>query len=175
MNEYKKFVVLQHDQKDCGCACLKTILKYNGGNANLEHLKELSGTTSKGTSMLGLIQATEKFGLNAEAYEASVDDLKELQKPTILHIETEAGYYHYVVCFTFSKGKFIISDPALGILKYEEQDLLKVWKKGYLLTLEKNSRFQHSNIKKNTHLKWLMSIIEVFHSFNLTFSSVKLS
>jgi len=74
MNKYKRHFALQHDQKDCGCACLKMIIKYHSGIANLEHLKELSGTTAKGTSMLGLIQASKYFGLRATTYQASIED-----------------------------------------------------------------------------------------------------
>jgi len=165
MIKYKKFIVLQHDQKDCGCACLKTVLKYYGSDANLEHLKELSGTTVRGTSMLGLIQASENFNLNAEAFEASIEDLKKLNKPCILHVETETGFYHYITFFSYHKEQFIIGDPAIGLQKYSEKELLNIWKKGYLLTLKKTKDFKNHHSKRKTHFSWLLSIIKEDTSF----------
>nr|MBP6756349.1 hypothetical protein [Bacteroidia bacterium] len=49
--------VLQHDMSDCGVACLLSIIKYYNGSGSLERLRELSGTSIQGTSMLGLQQA----------------------------------------------------------------------------------------------------------------------
>ena len=99
-NKYEKYIVLQQDQKDCGCACLKMALRFYGGDTNLEYLKEISGTSSKGTSFLGLIQASEKIGLSSEAYEASIEDIKNLEHPFIIHIEKE-GFSHYILCFGY--------------------------------------------------------------------------
>lgn len=167
MNKYKKYVVLQHDQKDCGCACLKMVLKYYGGDANLEHLKELSGTTAKGTSMLGLIQASEHLGIEAVAYEASVEDLKKINEPCVLHVEIENGY-HYITFFSFEKDKFLIADPSIGLKKFTKKELLSIWKKGYLLTLRKTESFKSSKVKKNTHFNWLLDIIKEDTSFYIS-------
>ena len=166
MNNYKKYFVSQHDQKDCGCACLKMILKYFGSDANLEHLKELSGTTSKGTSMLGLIQASEYFGIQAKAYQASIEDLKGLNKPCILHVEIENGY-HYITFFSFKNNKFIIADPSLGLKEYSEKQLLSIWKKVYLLTLKKLAHLKKNKIK-NKHFNWLLNIVKEDTSFYIS-------
>lgn len=37
--------VLQHDQSDCGVACMLSLIRYYGGSNTLEKLRELSGTT----------------------------------------------------------------------------------------------------------------------------------
>ena len=52
----------QHDQSDCGVACLLSIIQYYEGSNNLEKLRELSGTTKQGTTLLGLYQAANKLG-----------------------------------------------------------------------------------------------------------------
>ncbi len=167
MNKYKKYFVLQHDQKDCGCACLKMVLRYYGGDANLEHLKELSGTTAKGTSMLGLIQASGHLGVEAQAFEASVEDLIKIKEPCILHVENEIGL-HYITFFSYKKNKFLIGDPVSGLKKYTEKELLSIWKKGYLLTLKKTESFKNSKINKNAHFNWLLDIIKEDTSFYIS-------
>ena len=47
-----------------------------GGNSTIEKIRNLSGTTQSGTSMLGLYQAANKCGIDATGYEASIDDIK---------------------------------------------------------------------------------------------------
>jgi len=60
-----KSFVLQHDQSDCGIACLLSIIHYYEGNNTLEKLRELSGTTRQGTTLLGLFQAANELGFTA--------------------------------------------------------------------------------------------------------------
>lgn len=52
----KRSHVRQLSNKDCGGACLAAIVKFFGGEVSLEHLRRLSGTTSEGTTVLGLFQ-----------------------------------------------------------------------------------------------------------------------
>lgn len=62
----KQTFAQQHDQSDCGVACLLSLIQFYGGSNNLETLRELSGTTKQGTTLLGLYQATNKLGLILE-------------------------------------------------------------------------------------------------------------
>ena len=70
--------VLQQGASDCGVACLLSIIRFYGGDSTLEHLRELSGTSIQGTSLLGLQQAATKLGFQAEAFE--VEDLEVFKK-----------------------------------------------------------------------------------------------
>ena len=53
-------------------ACLVSVIKYFGGTSTIEKIRKLSGTTQSGTSMLGLYQAANEYGLEATGYEASL-------------------------------------------------------------------------------------------------------
>lgn len=168
INNYKKYVVLQHDQKDCGCACLKMALKFYGGDVNLEYLKEISGTSSTGTSFLGLIQASEKLGLSSEAYEASIEDTKEIKTPFIIHVEQE-GVLHYILCFghDYKKG-FIIADPAIGLQTYSERELLNIWKSGYILIINRDHTIPLTKTQKRAYLKWVLDMMKVDTSYYIS-------
>src|SRR5699024_6963891 len=101
-NIYKKAEeahVRQQDQSDCGVACLLSVMKYFGGDTKLERLRELSGTSSRGTTLLGLYQAAGKVGLQAEPYEADLKNLKEQTDPCILHIIKDGRLQHYVIFY----------------------------------------------------------------------------
>lgn len=56
----KPIYIPQRDQTDCGVACLASIIQMYGGFASIEYLRELSGTSTQGTSLLGLQQAAQK-------------------------------------------------------------------------------------------------------------------
>lgn len=168
INQFKKYLVLQYDQKDCGCACLRMALRYYGGDTNLEFLKEISGTSAKGTSFLGLIQASEKIGLSAEAYEASIEDIKTIENPFIIHIEQE-GLLHYVLCFGYDKNKgFTVADPAIGMQTYKEDALLKIWKSGYILIINKSTEKSIASNQNQSYFKWILSMMQKDTSYYIS-------
>ena len=76
-NKIKKIFISQHDEADCGAACLLMIVKYFGGISSLETVRERCGTNSNGTTMLGLIKASEEFGLKAEGFQTDIYHLKK--------------------------------------------------------------------------------------------------
>lgn len=108
----KKTFVLQHDQSDCGVACLSSLINYYGGNGDLEKLRRLSGTTRQGTTLLGLYQAANQLGFSAEGNEADLKALMEHPEPVILHTTIEKRLQHYIICYGYYKNKFIIGDPV---------------------------------------------------------------
>ena len=86
MKELNKTFVLQHDASDCGVACLLSIIRYYGGSTTLQYLRELSGTTKQGTTLLGLYQAAGQVGFDAKGCETDILSLKEHGSPVILHL-----------------------------------------------------------------------------------------
>ena len=50
----------QHDEKDCGPACLATIFSYYGLTLPLTRVRESSRTDQDGTSLYGLAKACEE-------------------------------------------------------------------------------------------------------------------
>ncbi len=91
--------VLQQDSSDCGVACLRSLIRYYGGDASLERLRELSGTTPQGTTLLGLYQAGPSLDLETEGCDADIAALIEHNQPTILHVQMEGNLEHYVVWY----------------------------------------------------------------------------
>ena len=50
----KNLVVKQDGYKECGVACLLSIIRYYGGNIPISMLLELTNTTKEGTTFLNL-------------------------------------------------------------------------------------------------------------------------
>ena len=116
--QIRKSFSLQKDLTDCGVGCLQSLVRYYGGDISLETLREKSGTSKTGTTLLGLYQCANSIGFDAEGCEADIQALIEHGSPVILHIILEDKYEHYVVCYhrdSYKDNQFLIGDPAKGL------------------------------------------------------------
>jgi ATP-binding cassette subfamily B protein len=136
------------------------VVKYHGGKTTQEKLREESGTTLNGTSLLGLYQAAQKIGFEVAGYEAGIENLKELTEPVILHAVKDKILEHFVVCYGFENNTFIIGDPASGIENYTEEELAAVWKSRALLKLTPGKNFiTRENDSKNKRT-WFLQLLK---------------
>ena len=144
--QIEKSFVRQHDMTDCGAACLLSLIRYYGGESSILHLREISGTSNSGTTLLGLYQAAETMGFDAQGAEANgILDLIEHGKPCILAVIIDKVLSHFVICYGYENERFIISDPGKGVVEMTEQELSDTWTRKCLL-LEPNTHF----VKKET-------------------------
>lgn len=158
----KNTLFLQQDISDCGVACLLSAIRYFDGNNNLENLRTISGTDGKGTTLLGLCQASEKVGIDAEGFEAELKHLIDLKELSILHLNLGNDLEHFVLNYGFDliKGKFLIGDPGKGIVYWNETELLSFWKSKILLTLKPNNNFIKVRLENVAKRKWFMSLLK---------------
>ena len=153
----------QYDAKDCGPTCIKIIANYYDKSISLQHIRKLSETNRKGSSLLGLSEAVEKLGFRSIGVKVNLEKLLEVPLPCILHWNKN----HYVVLYktksqssVFPKGRsqknslsFFVSDPAHGLLKYNKDEFIKHWignnatehtEEGIALLLEPTPKFYSS-------------------------------
>lgn len=152
-------IIRQYDQSDCGVACLLSIIRYYDGSNTLENLRKLSGTNITGTTLLGLYQAANQLGFDAEGCEASVETLTAHDTPCILHINSN----HYVVCFGTQKEKdckFIIGDPAQGTIYLNKQQLDEIWVTKKCLALLPNEKFKKAAELVLEKRKWTVELVK---------------
>ncbi len=150
----------QHSQYYCGLACLTSIIKYYGGNTTQDKLRESSGTTLNGTSLLGLYQSAQHLGLEAKGYQADMSTLKKQNYPVILHVVKDDKSEHFIVCYAFTDNTFVIGDPSHGIIQYSEDDLGKIWKSGALLTLKRGDKFITTQKHRINQRKWFLNLLK---------------
>jgi len=159
MSGKKYQIIRQHDRSDCGVACLLSLIKYYGGSGSLELLRKQSGTSRQGTTLLGLYQAAQATGFDADGCEADIPALIEHGQPVILHLLVEGKLEHYVVCFGYENGYFIIGDPAKGMTSYTEKELEGLWRSHTCLTLKPNEKFITQTETKSLKRKWMLELI----------------
>jgi ATP-binding cassette subfamily B protein len=154
--------VRQHDQSDCGVACLRSVLLHFGGDASPERLRELSGTTRQGTTMLGLLQAGQALGLEAAGYEADLENLRQCEDICILHIIKDRRLQHYVAYYGYDQNKevFLIGDPAEPkIQEWKAGRLEEVWQSKSLLSFKPTANLQKKENRQTRRRYWLRELI----------------
>lgn len=149
-------VVLQHSEEDCGAACLASVAQYYGRTFTLPHLREASGTNQQGTTLLGLQQGAVAVGFNARPVRAAaniLDEIDQVPLPLIIHWKG----YHWVVLYGYQRQKYIIADPAVGILQLSKEELTAGWNDWVCLLIEPDQeRFFLQTSDQVTHLwRWI--------------------
>ena len=155
--------VQQQGQSDCGVACLKSVLRYFGSDASFERLRELSGTSITGTTMLGLLQAGQELGLDIEGFEADMQSLKDCTDVTILHVIIKENLQHYVTCYQYNipKDSFLIGDPSKNEIHWiKSEDLDKIWISKSLLLVKPTSKLVKTASVKLNNWTWLKNFFE---------------
>lgn len=152
-------VIRQHDQRDCGAACLSMIAAHYGLKLPISRCRELTKTDKSGTNLYGLVNGAEKIGLKAEALSGSPDELLagisggEIVFPFIAHIVSEDAMLHYVVVYGLKRGKFQIADPGKGKCRVALAAFFSCWT-GYIVTFTKAAGFRRGNETKGSFTKF---------------------
>lgn len=152
-------LILQHDERDCGVACLSMIAAYYGLNLPISQYRELTKTDKSGTNLYGLVNGAEKIGLKAEALSGTPDELEEgiangeIGFPFIAHTVSEDAMLHYVVVYGLKHGRFQIADPGKGKRRMALEQFFSCWT-GYIVTFEKTGTFRQGNETKGRFVKF---------------------
>jgi len=115
--------IKQHDQSDCGAACLGMICKYYKMPIGLNRLRDMSNVSRHGTSMAALAEAAETLGFVTRGVRTGYEALMRTDLPAILHWEGN----HFVVLYQITKKYVKIADPGVGIRKLSRAEFEKGW------------------------------------------------
>ncbi len=113
----------QMDEMDCGATCLRIIFKYYGKLVSIHKIRELCQTNKAGVNLLGISEAAEKLGFRTYAVRMSLEQIKEVELPCVLHWNQN----HFVVLYKIHRNKYYLSDPAYGLLSYDEKEFVQNW------------------------------------------------
>lgn len=108
---------------DCGATCLRIMFKYYGQLVSIHKIRKLCQTTKNGVNLLGISEAAEKLGFRTYGVRLTLEQLREAELPCILHWNQN----HFVVLYKIRRGKYYISDPASGMITYQEAEFTKNW------------------------------------------------
>lgn len=148
--------VEQHAEEDCGAACLVTVARHHGRRPALSRVRELVGTGTKGTTLLGLRRGADALGFHVRAVRADpalLEQLGALPLPAICHWKGN----HWVVLYGRRGARVVIADPAVGIRTLAWSEFREGWGNGVMLLLEPdlNRLLQQPEEKRGPFLRFL--------------------
>ena len=128
----KNCIIIQDGIKECGSACLLSIIRYYGGNVSMPRLLELTSTTKEGTNFYNLTSAADEIGLSSKGYKInSLEEIQDINMPFISQVIIN-NYHHFIVIYKINDNVITIMDPAKGMVKMSKKDFEQMWT-GYIL------------------------------------------
>lgn len=119
----------QFEEMDCGAACLRMIARAHGQEYDLEELRERTGLSREGVSLLGISEGAESIGLQTLALPVTLQQIEEeIPLPCILPWNGD----HFVVLYRVTDGSFYVADPDPTVEKreYDRMHFVDGWANG---------------------------------------------
>ena len=123
----KLVVVKQSDIKDCGPCCLQSIIRYYGGYASLEKIREDCSTSLRGTTVYHLVKSARKYGFDALAKKYLDKNIDQIRLPAIIHVHYDSGLDHFMCLYEIKNDKLILMDPAKGKVVININDFYQIF------------------------------------------------
>ena len=128
--------IRQEGIRDCGICCLYNIIRYYGGNVDIEKLRKLTNTNENGTSIYNIVNTANKLGFKSKAYKCSINDLQSQNFPLILYVKLKE-FNHFVILEKMDIDKITIFDPIRGRIIYTNHEFEEIWQ-NIIISFEKN-------------------------------------
>lgn len=142
-----------------GYACLLSLLNYYEGylNRSLEHYF-ITTNLMECNTLLKIHEVAKSLGLDSDAYEADIQDLKKMMNPVILLVSSEVNKQNFIICYGYD-GRFLVGDPTWGIVQYTEEELSLIWHSKVMLDVKPNSSLLRITLVKEKKKKFLKNTL----------------
>jgi ATP-binding cassette, subfamily B, bacterial HlyB/CyaB len=102
--------VRQHDEMDCGAACLAMVSQAYGRKISLATFRSKVHVTREGASMWSLVRAARDTGFAVTGVHCTLERMIDYQLPAIAITK-----YHFVVIYEVTKTRVTVGDPGVGL------------------------------------------------------------
>ena len=118
----KKIIVKQNGYKNCGSACLLSVMRYYGFNTSLDEVSFILKTTNEGTNAFNIINGSRTFGFDGFGSHYTYDEIinNKISFPIICHV-LKNKMYHFIVVYNVNKNMIEIMDPSSNITKVSKE------------------------------------------------------
>jgi len=128
----------------CGAASLSMIAQHYYGKSVLEpqftdsirktySVEQWKEKIKNGLSLLDMKRAAEKFGFSAEGLRLTIDQLRQLNGPVVVHLD-KGFIQHFAVFKGIQGNRVYLADPILGNSRVPMYRFLHDWT-GYALAI----------------------------------------
>jgi HlyB family type I secretion system ABC transporter len=148
--------VYQIDEMDCGAASLGMVCRHFGRKVSLTRIRQLTHTSSDGTSLAAICHAATELGLAARGLKVSRGNLDRMPVPSIVHWEGN----HWIVLIDVGRKKVRVADPAIGIRTLTRAEFEQKWS-GYAALFDYTQAFEAAP-EGVPSVAWALSFIAPF-------------
>ena len=103
-------IFIQGESAECGLACVGMIMSFYNHEIGLNDLRKIHQVSARGLDLPTIIKIANYHGLDGRAIRCSLDNVRRLKLPAILHWSHD----HFVVLEKIKNNRWIIIDPKLG-------------------------------------------------------------
>ncbi len=129
--------IRQTETSECGLACLAIASGLLGARIELSELRRRHPVSNRGLRLEEIMVIAGALHLSSRPLKCEIDELRELQIPSILHW----GMNHFVVLLKATGTHITIQDPARGVLRLPMKEVDKRFT-GVALELTRAPAFQ---------------------------------
>ncbi|MBB2146377.1 ATP-binding cassette domain-containing protein [Pedobacter sp. LMG 31464] len=148
-------LIKQRDITDCGAACIASVAVHYKLKLPVAKIRQYASTDTKGTTILGLIEAVTKLGFEAKGVKGTLDSLSKIPLPAIAHVVVKEYLHHYVAIYKVTSQYIEIMDPSNGRMHRKTiADFTKEWTGVLLLLLPDESFIQGDEKVANSLRFW---------------------
>ena len=124
----KKLVIRQNSKKDCGVACLVSIMKYYGVDPPYEEVAYYLRLNKDGTNAYNIINGSKNYGFDGYGIHYTYEEIisGKIKLPIICHTIKD-NMYHFIVVYKRKNNSLIIMDPASDKHKIKFDDFKKIY------------------------------------------------
>lgn len=140
--------IIQDENSECGLACITMIANFYGNATGLDKLRQMNRTSTQGSNLTQLLQIGETLGLASRALKVQLEELQELDTPSILHW----NFQHFVVLIKVGKTHCDIADPASGLRTVSRKELSGSYT-GIAIEMKPNAKFKKAKASRKLQLK----------------------
>ncbi|MCI8962209.1 MAG: peptidase domain-containing ABC transporter [Eubacterium sp.] len=182
----KYILVRQHDENDCGIACLTMLCRFYKSKISYNKIRKLINCETNGISIEELINGAEAIGFKAKALKGNIIELQEeirrkkIRFPFIAHTTDSQNTGHYVVIYHLSNKKVVIANPNGSLEKKSLNAFKQMWT-GYIINLYPTDQLKQEHagniLQKNLisyfrKNKLLISVILMINGISLLFDFI---
>ncbi|GEO07141.1 bacteriocin cleavage/export ABC transporter [Adhaeribacter aerolatus] len=143
----KHIQVKQHDITDCGAACLASVAAHYHYHLPLSRIRQYASTDTKGTNVLGMIEAATRLGFTAKGVRGTLESLFKIPLPAIVHVVVKQELHHFMVLYQVKAKYVLVMDPGDGIMHRLSHEAFKNQWTGVLILLLPDTQFKTGNEK----------------------------
>ncbi len=164
--------IRQHDEKDCGIACIATICKKYGLKIPLVKLREWINVDRNGITLYSIANSMKKLGFSVEVLQGDLNELflsiksTEITMPFIAHIKQSKYLQHYIVIRKIKDKKVYAFDPARGKRKYSIEEFESCWT-GYIVNCVPREDFKKRNLYQGFYKIYITILLKQKKVFSL--------